>query len=150
MDREHATPLVVGQADERVERGRDPAVGGLRELLLRARYHALGLGDGGDPRVVDPDIDGAELRLRGLERTLDLRTRADVGPDRHPADEVSGPRRGLCVDVEHGDSCAVRRKADANGMTEARPATGHDGALAVERHGSTTARPSTSPSLSRR
>ena len=121
MDGEHPPPLLVRQADEALERGRDPALGGLDELLLGTRDHALGLGDGGDARVVDPDVDRAEPGLGRLARAVDVGARAHIRLDGDPADEVGGLGRAFEVEVEHGDSRTLAGEADADRPAEPEP-----------------------------
>ena len=75
---------------------------------------------------------------------------AHIRLDGDPADEVGGPGRAFEVEVEHGDPRTVAGEADADRLAEPRTAAGDDGDLPGDGHGSTTARPSTSPFRSRR
>jgi hypothetical protein len=151
VDREHAPPLVVGEADERVERRLDrSAPERLLELLLRPRVHALGLPHGCDPGVVDPDVDRPEPFLDLDQRGVDRGAVADVRPDRDPVDPLRHASGGVLVHVEHRNARAVRAEPKTDRLADARAAAGHDRDLVLERHGTTTARPTTSPLRRRR
>jgi hypothetical protein len=90
-----------------------------RDQLVPLRR--LGLGEGLEDipaRVVDQDVDGAQLRLGGRHRGVDTRAIGDVALDGGslPALGPDGRRHflgGLHVQLEHGDPSPVTRESSA-------------------------------------
>jgi hypothetical protein len=132
VDGHHPAPLLVGELDERVERGRHgTARRQVGDLLLDARVDPLGAA--GDARVVHPDVHRAELRLHLPQGTVDGGTVADVGlHGQAVAGQARSQLRRLKVDVEHGHACPVAGQPQAGRLADPRAAAGDQRDPAVE------------------
>ena len=153
MHGQQAAPLVVAQSHERVQRRLHPAGQRFQALRLEQRHDALQVGGAHRSRVVDEDVDRAELALDVRERVVDRGAVADVGVQREArADRRDRLPGGVQPDVERRDARAVGGEAVADRLADARAAARDDSDPAVEAHaasGTATRRPRPPPAASR-
>ena len=116
MDGEHAAPLVIGQAHERVQGRRDGTVGRLGPLALEQRGDAAQVIGADRARVVDQDVHRPELGLDAGEGGVHGRAVAHVADERDavPAGQPQRLRGALLAYVEHRGAGPVVRQAQAD------------------------------------
>ena len=150
VDGEHPPPLVVGQADERVERRRDRARRASASCCSARGFTRSACATAAIPALLTQTSTGPSAASASSSARVDRRAVAHVGVDGDPADELGRQLRPPRGRRRARRPARPRREADADRLAEARAAAGDDGDLALERHGTTTARPTTSPLRSRR
>ena len=153
MHRQQAAPLVVAESRERVQRRPHATGQRLQALGLEQRHDAGEMRRADGSRVVDEDVDGAELALDLRERGVHRGAVAHVGVDRDAVAERGDrlPRR-IEPDVERRDARPVGAEAVADRRADARAAAGDDRDPPGQAHaasGTATNRPRLAPTASR-
>ena len=148
--RRHSSSLSRTSASNGVCTPPDSASSALR---LEQRHDALQVGGADRSRVVDEDVDRAELTLDERERVVDRGAVADIGVQRQArADRRDRLPGGLQPHVERRDARAVGGEPVADRLADARASARDDGDPAVEAHaasGTATSRPRPWPAASR-
>ena len=152
VDREHRPPLVVGEAHERVEGRRDGArIAASASCRSTCVVDPRSLRYRRDAGVVDPDVDRSERvtpppRGHDRPRRCPLTSAWTATPPASSAVSFAASRFTSST-ATRAPSCASRTQI-ASPRPEPPPVT--TATLPSSHHGTTTARPTTSPSRSRR
>src|SRR5208282_1543740 len=135
VHRHQLAPLLVAEPDQRVQRRLDLPGRHLGALSLQPRRDAPDMIQPDRARVIDQDVDRAQVALDTRKRRIDRGAVADVDLGGQPvAYRLDHLLRGLQGNIERGHPGTLVGEPVTDRLADARAAAGNDGHLVLEPH----------------